>query len=75
MSLEPLGMFTLQEEVSSLTKEVIVQFTPMLADTRRPNPDWNGNMPLSPLESVPVLSVVGDTSTMVCKNRNHCVCF
>ena len=45
-----------------------VQFIPMLVNNNlTPNPAWDGNMSLSSLESAPVLSVVGDTSVMVCK--------
>ena len=56
----------LQEEVSNDTTVFVVQFTPTLADVRTANPAWDGNMPLSSLESAPVLSVVGDTSVTVC---------
>ena len=44
------------------------QFIPTLVNNNwMPNPAWDGNMSLSSLESAPVLSVVGDTSVMVCK--------
>ena len=44
-----------------------VQFIPTLVNNNSmPNPAWDGNMPLSSLESAPVLSVVGDTSATVC---------
>ena len=56
----------LQEEPSNLTTAFVVQFTPTLVNTRTPDPAWNGNMSLTPLNSVPVLSVVGGTSAMVC---------
>ena len=55
-----------EEEVSNVTKGFVIQFTPTLVNTRTPNPAWNGNMPLSSLESFPILSVIGETSTMVC---------
>ena len=56
----------LQEEPSNLTTAFVVQFTPTLVNTRTPDPAWNGNMSLTPLNSTPVLSVVGETSAMVC---------
>ena len=54
--------------MSNLTTAFVVKFTPRLVNSRSPNPAWDGNMPLSPLDSAPVLSVVGKTSAMVCNN-------
>lgn len=61
--------YILQEEVSIDTTTFIVQFTPTLTNSRTPNPAWDGNMTLSPLNSVPVLSIIGNTSTMVCTKQ------
>ena len=60
-------IFYPQEEVSINTTAYEVQFIPSLVNARIANPAWDGNMPLSSLESAPVLSVVGDTSVMVRK--------
>ena len=43
-----------------------VEFTPTLVNNRTSNPAWDGNMPLSSLESAPVLSVAGNEPVQVC---------
>ena len=45
-----------------------VEFMPTLVNDRTSNPAWDGNMPLSSLESAPVLSVVGNEPVQVCIN-------
>ena len=60
-------IFIFQGEVSSNTTVFVVQFIPAPVNNRIVNSAWNGNMSLTSLESAPVLSVIGDTSAMVCK--------
>ena len=57
---------SLQEELTHNAR-FEVQFVPTpINNNWTPNPAWDGNMSASSLESALVLSVVGDTSVMVC---------
>ena len=55
-----------------------VEFMPTLVNNRTSNPAWDGNMPLSSLESAPVLSVVENepyTIVQVCININTLITY
>ena len=57
----------MQGEEPSNTTAFVVKFIPALVNSRTVNPTWDGNMSLTSLESAPVLSVIGDTTTLVSK--------
>ena len=63
ISLMCFLLFDIQNQL--ITSPFTVQFTPTLIETRMPDSNWDGNMPVNSLDSAPVLFIVGDTIALV----------